>query len=30
MIAAGRTASLQDFVVLAFGHFSLDWRKHVR
>lgn len=30
VIATGRTASLEDFVALAFGHFGLDWRNHVR
>ncbi len=29
VIATGRTASLEDFVALAFGHFGLDWRNHV-
>ena len=30
VIATGRTTSLEDFVALAFQHFGLDWRKHVR
>lgn len=30
VIATGRTASLEEFVALAFGHFGLDWRNHVR
>lgn len=30
VIATGRTASLEEFVDLAFGFFGLDWRKHVR
>ena len=30
VIATGRTASLEEFVALAFGHFCLDWRNHVR
>lgn len=30
VIATGRTASLEEFVSLAFGHFGLDWRNHVR
>lgn len=30
VIATGRSASLEEFVSLAFGHFDLDWRKHVR
>ncbi len=29
VIATGRTASLEEFVALAFGHFGLDWRNHV-
>jgi GDPmannose 4,6-dehydratase len=30
VIATGRTASLETFVALAFEHFGLDWRNHVR
>lgn len=30
VIATGRSTSLEEFVALAFGHFGLDWRKHVR
>jgi GDPmannose 4,6-dehydratase len=30
VIATGRSASLEDFVRLAFSHFGLDWRDHVR
>jgi GDPmannose 4,6-dehydratase len=30
VIATGRTASLEEFVALAFSHFGLDWRQHVR
>lgn len=30
VIATGRTASLQEFVDLAFSYFELDWRKYVR
>lgn len=30
VIATGRTVSLQYFIEHAFGHFGLDWRRHVR
>lgn len=30
VIATGRTVSLEEFVALAFSHFGLDWRHHVR
>ena len=30
VIATGRSAPLEEFVALAFGHFNLDWRQHVR
>jgi GDPmannose 4,6-dehydratase len=30
VIATGRTASLEEFVALVFGHFGLNWRNHVR
>lgn len=30
VIATGRSASLEEFVALAFRYFGLDWRKHVR
>lgn len=29
VIATGRSASLEEFVALAFSHFGLDWRQHV-
>jgi GDPmannose 4,6-dehydratase len=29
VIATGRTASLKDFVAMAFAHFDLDWQRHV-
>jgi GDPmannose 4,6-dehydratase len=29
VIATGRSASLKEFVSLAFNHFGLDWQKHV-
>ena len=29
VIATGHSASLKEFVSLAFSHFGLDWRKHV-
>jgi GDPmannose 4,6-dehydratase len=28
--AAGRTVSLEYFVEVAFRHFGLDWRRHVK
>ncbi len=30
VIATARSASLEEFVALAFSHFGLDWRTHVR
>ncbi len=30
VIATGRSVSLEHFVRAAFGHFQLDWRRHVR
>jgi len=30
VIATGKSSSLEQFVALAFSHFGLDWRKHVR
>lgn len=29
VIATGKTYALEDFVSAAFGHYNLDWRKHV-
>lgn len=29
VIATGETHSLEEFVAAAFGHFGLDWRRHV-
>ncbi len=30
VIGTGRTVSLEQFAALAFGHFGLDWRQHIR
>ena len=30
IVSTGKSYSLEDFVVLAFNYFNLDWKKHVR